>query len=203
MSENKLQNPVLMGVIGAPHGVKGQVRVKSYTGDPLALGDYGPLYDSAGKRFVVSDIRAAKNVVVVTFQGVAGRSAAEALNGVELFIERDQLPDEALDEDEFYVDDLVGMDVLDEAGTQIGTVMTVQNFGAGDMIEVSPMMANGSFSPKTVFYPFTKLVVPEIDFEAHALTLVAPPEVTVAPEGSKEREADPDFEPDANQEPDA
>lgn len=195
MSENKLQNPVLMGVIGAPHGVKGQVRVKSYTGDPLALGDYGPLFDAQGKAYQVADIRSAKNVVVVTFKGVVGRSAAEALNGVELFIERDQLPDEELEEDEFYIDDLIGMDVLDETGTQIGTVMSVQNFGAGDMLEVSPMLANGSFSPKTVFYPFTKLVVPAIDFDAHALTLIAPPEVTVAPEGSKEREADPDFEP--------
>lgn len=195
MSENKLQNPVLMGVIGAPHGVKGQVRVKSYTGDPLALGDYGPLFDAKGTAYQVTDIRSAKNVVVVTFKGVVGRSAAEALNGVELFIERDQLPDEELEEDEFYIDDLIGMDVLDETGTQIGTVMSVQNFGAGDMLEVSPMLANGSFSPKTVFYPFTKLVVPEIDFDAHALTLIAPPEVTVAPEGSKEREADPDFEP--------
>ncbi|MGB7431783.1 MAG: ribosome maturation factor RimM [Ahrensia sp.] len=197
MSENKLQSPVLMGVIGAPHGVKGQVRVKSYTGDPLALGDYGPLFDAAGKAYQVADIRSAKNVVVVTFEGVSGRSAAEALNGVELFIERDQLPDDTLDEDEFYIEDLVGMDVLDGSGKQIGTVMTVQNFGAGDMIEVSPMMANGSFSAKTVFYPFTKLVVPKIDFDAYALTLIAPTEVTVAPEGSKEREADPDFKPDA------
>lgn len=195
MSENKLQNPVMMGVVGAPHGVKGQVRVKSYTGNPLALGDYGPLFDAQGKAYQVTDIRPAKNVVVVTFKGVVGRSAAEALAGIELFIERDQLPDEELDEDEFYIDDLVGMEVLDEAGAQIGTVMSVQNFGAGDMLEVSPMLKNGSFSPKTLFYPFTKLVVPSIDFDAHALTLVVPAEVTVAPEGSKEREADPDFEP--------
>lgn len=187
-----------MGVIGAPHGVKGQVRVKSYTADPLALADYGPLYDGNGKIFEATNIHAAKNVVVVTFKGVNGREAAVALNGVELFIERDQLPDEELDEDEFYVDDLVGMNVLDTSGNQIGSVMTVQNFGAGDMLEVSPMTANGGFSPKTVFYPFTKLVVPTIDFEAHALTLIPPAEVTVAPEGSKEREADPDFVPDDN-----
>lgn len=196
MSNFKLQNPVLMGVIGAPHGVKGQVRVKSYTGDPLALGDYGPLYTEAGQAFDVADIRPGKNVVVVTFKGVAGRGAAEALNGVALYIDRDQLPDDALDDDEFYIDDLVGMEARNPDGDLIGQVMTVQNFGAGDMLEVAAAKPGGGFSPKTAFYPFTKAVVPEIDFEAGVLTLVPPIEVTVAPEGSKEREADPDFETD-------
>lgn len=194
MTQMKLENPVLMGVIGAPHGIKGQCRVKSFAGDPEALGDYGTLYSGDGEPFNVLDIRMAKNVVVVTFEQVKDRNAAEALNGVELYVDRSQLPDEALDEDEFYIEDLIGMDVLDKAGVKIGVVAAMPNFGADDMVEVAALNEAGGVSSKTTLYPFTKQVVPTVDFESWAITLVPPSEIVVPPEGSKEREADPDFE---------
>lgn len=192
MSKIELENPVLMGVIGAPHGIKGQCRVKSFAGDPEALGDYGTLYAQDGRAFDVKDIRMAKNVVVVTFDQVNDRNMAETLNGVELFIDRSQMPDEVLDEDEFYIEDLVGMDVRDSSGARIGAVSAMHNFGAGDMVEVASLNENGDVTSKTLMYPFTKAVVPVIDFENWAITLVPPNEITVAPEGSSERADDPD-----------
>ena len=85
----ELKNPILMAQIGAPHGVKGEVRVKSFTGDPLALGDYGSLYDGDGRKFKVMRLRPSKNVLVVKFKGTNTREEAEALNRVELFIDRE------------------------------------------------------------------------------------------------------------------
>ena len=114
-----LKNPVQMAVIGAAHGIKGEVRVKTFTGDPLALGDYGPLYATDGRRFEMLDIRPARTVVVVRFKGVADRNAAEALNGTELFVDRSALPDDG-EEGEFYHADLVGLAVRDENGATIG-----------------------------------------------------------------------------------
>ena len=102
----KLQNPILMATIGAAQGLRGEVRLRSYTADPLALGDYGNLHSMDGRAFEILEIREAKNVVVVRFRGVNDRNAAEALNGLELFIERENLPDDELDDDEFYYADL-------------------------------------------------------------------------------------------------
>ncbi|MDZ7823834.1 MAG: ribosome maturation factor RimM [Ahrensia sp.] len=186
MKKHEFKNPILLGVIGAAHGIKGQLRVKSYTGDPEAIGDYGTLYAKDGRAFDVKDARVAKNVVVVTFKQVQDRTAAEALNGVELFVDRSQLPDEELDEDEFYIEDLVGMDVLDASGAHIGAVMAVLNFGAGDMIEVAALSETGGISTKTTMYPFTKEVVPTIDMERWAITLVPPREIIIAPDGSED-----------------
>ena len=85
---SKPENPVLMAVIGAAHGIKGELRVKTFTGDPLALGDYGPLFAKDGRRFEILDIRPQGTVVVARFKGVGDRSAAEALTGTELFVDR-------------------------------------------------------------------------------------------------------------------
>lgn len=102
----KLENPVLMAVIGAAQGLRGEVRVKAYTGDPMSLGEYGNLHSLDGRVFEILEIREGKNVAIVRFRGVNDRNAAEALNGLELYIDRDALPDEELDEDEFYYADL-------------------------------------------------------------------------------------------------
>ena len=101
----KLKNPVLLAIVGAPHGIRGEVRVKSFTGDPLAVGDYGALSTNDGQKLVVSSLRPSKNVVIVRFKGVTTREAAEALRNVELFVDRSALPPEE-DEDDFYVADL-------------------------------------------------------------------------------------------------
>ncbi|WP_193174475.1 ribosome maturation factor RimM [Oricola nitratireducens] len=186
----KPDNPVLMGVIGAPHGVRGELRVKPYTGDPLALGDYGTLYDAQGRAFDVTDIRPQKNVVVVSFEQVKGRTEAEALNGVELFVDRSQLPDEELDEDEFFVADLVGLAVHDEAGEKTGEVIAVHNFGAGDLLEIAPLTPGGGLARKQAFLvEFSRETVPAIDFDAGRLTLVRPGEIEArGQEGGEEDE---------------
>lgn len=149
------ENPIQMAVIGAAHGIRGEVRVKTFTGDPLALGDYGPLYAADGRVFEVADIRPANTVVVVRFKGIRDRGAAEALNGTELFIDRSALPDEE-DEDQFYHADLIGLAVRDDTGAAIGTVQAVHDFGAGDILEVRLA------GRKTVLIPFSRAAVPEV-----------------------------------------
>ena len=131
----KLKNPVQMAVIGAAHGIRGEVRVRSFAANPAGLGDYGPLHDEAGRAFEVASARPAKEVSIVRFKGIATREAAEALNGTALFVERSALPAD-LEEEEFYHTDLVGLAVRDESGTEIGTVSAIHNFGAGDILEI-------------------------------------------------------------------
>ena len=152
---NPLENPVQMAVIGAAHGIQGELRVKSFTGDPLALADYGPLFTRAGRKFTIIDIRPAGNVVVVRFKGVTDRNAAEALANTELFVDRSVLPDPG-EEDEFYHADLVGLAVLDDAGAELGRVRAIQNFGGGDILEVA--RPDGG----ELLVPFTSAAVPEV-----------------------------------------
>jgi 16S rRNA processing protein RimM len=162
---------ILLAQIGAPHGIKGEVRVKPF-GDPEMLDQYGKLETSDGKKFKIKRMRPQKNMMVVKFEGVNTREEAENLNRVELFIDRTKLP-ELEDEDEFYIEDLIGMDVQNEAGEVIGTILAVPNFGADDMIEVKP--ANSS---STYYLPFTKEIVPELDFENGHITVIPPVEVS-------------------------
>lgn len=151
----KPTNPVQMAVIGAAHGIKGELRVKAFTGDPLALGDYGPLHAKDGRVFEIEDIRPAGEVVVVRFKGLRDRSAAEKLTGTELFVDRSVLPPE--EEDEFYQADLIGLSVRDEEGTEAGRVTAVQNFGGGDILEITFRGRKG------LLIPFSQAAVPEVD----------------------------------------
>lgn len=152
----KLENPIQLAVIGAPHGVRGELRVKTFTADPLSLCDYGPLQARDGRVFEIIDIRPANTVVVVRFKGVTDRNAAEALNGTELFIDRAALPDEG-EEDDFYHTDLIGLEVRDETGASVGKVTAVQNFGGGDILEITHQGRKG------VPIPFTRAAVPEVN----------------------------------------
>lgn len=179
----KPENPIQMAVIGAPHGVRGELRVKTFTGDPLALGDYGPLFSKDGRAFEVIDIRPTKTVVVVRFRGVNGRDAAEALNGTELFIDRSALPDDG-EEDEFYHADLIGLAVKDETGAAVGKVTAVQNFGGGDILEISHAGRKG------VLVPFTEAAVPEIDIKAGFLRIDTVAAGLVEESGDEEQGAD-------------
>lgn len=154
----KLENPVQMATIGAPHGVHGEVRVRTFTGDPMALGDYGPLRDAEGRTYTVAALRPAKTVLVVRFREIASREAAEAATGTALYVDRSALPDD-LDEDEFYHADLIGLAVRDETGAEIGKVAAMQNFGGGDLVEIA---LSGR---KTVMVPFTLAAIPEISVE--------------------------------------
>jgi len=147
-----------MAVIGAAHGIKGELRVKTFTGDPLALGSYGPLCARDGRLFEVETIRAAGEVAVVRFKGVSDRSAAQSLTGTELFIDRSALPPE--EEDEFYHADLVGLAVHDEAGVEAGRVTAIQNFGGGDILEITFQGRKG------LLIPFSRASVPEVNVKA-------------------------------------
>ncbi|MER8525923.1 MULTISPECIES: ribosome maturation factor RimM [unclassified Mesorhizobium] len=183
----KPQNPVQMAVIGAAHGIKGELRVKSFTGDPLALADYGPLYARDGRAFQIVDIRPANTVVVVRFKGVNDRNAAEALAGTELFVDRSVLPDEG-EEDEFYHADLVGLEVKDDIGAIIGKVVAVHNFGGGDILDVTLAGRKG------VLIPFTQAAVPEVSI-AGGFVRVDPAAAGLVEDEDGEPPADDGFDP--------
>ena len=173
----QLKNPVLMASIGAPQGIKGEVRVKSFTDDPLAMGDYGSLWSADGRKFKVKRLRPHKNLVVVKFEGINSREEAQALNRIELFVDRSVLPDPE-EVDEFYVADLIGLSVQDDQGNKTGVIKAVPDFGAGDLLEIAPVDENGVSSSKTWYLEFTKANVPTIDFDAGTVTIVIPDEIS-------------------------
>lgn len=151
----KLKNLVQMAVIGAPHGVRGEVRVKTFTADPLALGDYGPLSDEEGRTYTVAALRPARNVLVARFREIDSREKAEAATGVALYVERSALPQD-LEADEFYHADLIGLAVRDETDDEIGTVTAMHDFGGGDIIELALA------GRRSAMVPFTLAAVPEV-----------------------------------------
>jgi 16S rRNA processing protein RimM len=161
----KLENPVLMGTIGGAQGIRGEVRVKPYTADPTALGDYGHLHSLDGRVFEILELREMKNMVVVRFRGINDRNAAEALNGLELYMERDNLPDDELEEDEFYYADLEGLEALDDKGVSYGTITGVFDFGAGDLLELKGP------GKRPVLIPFSEASVLEIDLEGGTIRI--------------------------------
>ncbi len=155
-----------VGIVTGPHGVRGGVRVKSFTADPADLDAYGPVSDETGtRRFAVRVIGMVKGVVLAELQGVADRNAAEALKGLHLYVDRDQLP--PADEEEFYHADLLGLSARLEDGTELGKVTGLYEFGAGESVEIT----NGK--GQVVMVPFTKAVVPVVDL-VQGLTIVPP-----------------------------
>ena len=159
---SKPEHHIVLGVVGAAHGIKGEVRVKTFTADPLALAEYGKLKTRDGRSFEIVDIRTQGNVVVVRFKDVGDRNAAEALNGVELLVERSALPAN-LGEEEFYHADLVGLDVRDDMAATIGRVTAVHNYGGGDILEIA--LDRGG----QALVPFTRAAVPEVTVSARYL----------------------------------
>lgn len=156
---------VLLGVVIGAQGIRGEVKVKTFTGDPEAIGDYGPLSDAkAERRFKLKVRRVAKgDVVIAAIQGIADRNAAEALKGTELYVSRDALPEAG--DGEFYYADLVGLQAVTTDGKPLGAVVAVHNFGAGDMLEVKPEGA------ASVMVPFTDAAVPEVDLGARRVSV--------------------------------
>ncbi len=161
-----------LGVFGAPHGVRGELRVKSYTRDPAAIGRYGDLTDKAGARtFKIAALRPLRDdMLVVRLAGVGSRLDAEKLAGAELFVAREQLP--APSDEEFYHDDLVGLEAVTRAGETLGRVVALHNFGAGDILEIAPT-AGG----ETSMLPFNKAVAVEIDLGKRRIVIVPPDEI--------------------------
>jgi 16S rRNA processing protein RimM len=156
--------------IGAAHGIKGEVRVKVYTADPANIAAYGPLLAEDGRSFEVASFRpaagSAPDMLVVKFKGIGDRNAAEAVNGLELTVPRDRLP--PAEEDEFYHADLVGLAAVTPDGNELGTVVAVHNYGAGDLLEIAPRHG------ETILVPFTRIAVPEVDLAAGRVTVDPP-----------------------------
>jgi 16S rRNA processing protein RimM len=167
---------VLVARIGAPHGVRGEVKLWSFTQEPEAVAGYGALETAdGGRRFEIEALRAAKDHFVARLAGVADRDAAEALRNVELFVPRDRLP--AIEEpDTFYCADLVGLSAVTKDGAAVGTVTAVHNFGAGDIVEIAPD-AGGS----PLMLSFTETNVPEIDMAARRIVVVLPHSTSIPP----------------------
>jgi 16S rRNA processing protein RimM len=156
MSESR----VIVGAIAGAFGVKGEVRLKSFCADPVAIADYTPLYAKDGRRFATIILTgAASNALTARIDGVATKEDADALKGIELYAERDQLP--SLPDDEFYHADLIGMSVYDAGGKLLGTVKAVLNHGASDLLEIHSPGAKS-----TVLLPFTQAAVPTVDLAA-------------------------------------
>ncbi len=172
---------VLLGVIGAPHGVRGLVRIKSFSEDPMAIASYGALSDETGrKQYRVEALSVVKDMVLARIEGVADRTAVEALRGVRLYVERSALP--ATGDREWYEADLVGLAAVGRDGRDWGKVMAFHDFGGGRTMEVS----GGSASRHSVMLPFTDAAVPEIDVEGGKVVIDPPAGVLV---GGNEKEA--------------
>jgi 16S rRNA processing protein RimM len=162
--------PVCVARIGAPHGVRGAVKLWTFTEDPLAIKRYGPLATRDGaRRFEVTHVRAAKGHLVATLKGVATREEAQRLNGLELYVARERLPATAADE--YYRADLIGLAAVNAAEEPVGRVIAIHNFGAGDIIEIAP--PHGA----TVLLPFTNAVVPVVDIAGGRVVVELPAEI--------------------------
>src|ERR1700720_4930934 len=156
--------------IGAAHGVRGAVKLWTFTEDPLAVLRYGALATKDGARqFEVTHAREAKGHLVATLKGVATREEAERLNGLELYIAREKLP--ATDENEYYHADLIGLAAVTPANEPLGRVIAIHNFGAGDIIEISPPQG------ATMLLPFTDAVVPSVDLAGGRVVIELPEEI--------------------------
>ena len=159
---------MLMGVITGAHGVRGEVRVKSFTAEPDAIARYGPLEDErGGRRFALTLTGAVKGVLIARLDGVADRNAAERLKGTHLYLPREALPPPG--PDEYYHADLIGLAAVLRDGAPLGQVRAVHEYGAGDSLEVET--PDGGI----VMVPFTEAVVPEIDLAAGRLVVDPPP----------------------------
>ncbi|MGB7206946.1 MAG: ribosome maturation factor RimM [Anderseniella sp.] len=162
---------ILLGVITGVHGIQGEVKLKSFTQDPEAIADYGPLDGSNGQKLVIKSLKPHKDFFRVRLEGVNDRNTAETLRGVELSILREQLPQP--DDDEIYHADLIGLSVLDQEQNLLGKVEGILDFGAGELLEYRLEDASG-----TQLIPFNLDTVPEIDLDAGTLTVRLPEEIT-------------------------
>jgi 16S rRNA processing protein RimM len=158
---------ICVGAITGAHGIRGEVKLRSYTADPASLTDYGPLTSADGLRVYQLKIRSsAGDSLIAAIEGVSDRNAAEKLRGTELYVDRGRLPQTA--EDEYYYEDLVGLRVLTISGDVFGTVHQVHNFGAGDLVEIAET------SGQKNLYAFNDKTFPNVDLAAGTLTISLP-----------------------------
>jgi len=159
---------ICLGQIGAAHGVRGEVRLHSFTANPEAIAGYGPLETDDGRILEIERLRPANKHFVAKLAGIADRRAAEQLVDVKLYVPRQRLPEPSA-ADEFYHADLIGLAVMNRAGQKLGTVVAIHNFGAGDLIEVRPQ-AGGN----TELVPFDDINVPSVDVAAGQIVIDPP-----------------------------
>jgi 16S rRNA processing protein RimM len=162
---------VLLGEIGGAQGLKGEVRLRSFTEAPGAITEYGPLEDEDGRVVEIESLQVTPKGLIARLKGVTTREGAEALTRTKLYVPRTRLPERG--EEEWYHAELIGLAAFAPDGTEIGRVLAVHNFGAGDLLEVAP--AGGD---ATLLVPFTRDAVPEVDVEGGRLTLVLPEELS-------------------------
>jgi 16S rRNA processing protein RimM len=159
---------VCVAEIGAAHGIAGEVRLRAFTEDPLAVTGFGALHAEDGREVAIASVRPGKDCLIARLAGVADRTTAERWRNVKLYVAREKLP--AIDEAEtYYHADLIGLAAVGPDGAAFGRVVAVQNFGAGDLLEIAPA-AGGP----TVLLPFTDAVVPVVDVR-NGRVVVNPP----------------------------
>ena len=165
VKESKL---ICVGALAGAFGVRGEVRLKSFTSNPDDIENYAPLFTENGdKSFEIVITGRLKNGFAARLSGVVKKEQADDLKGTKLFVPRDRLP--SLQEDEFYYSDLIGMIVYDTGGNEIGKVQAVLNHGAGDLLEI-----HGANLEMSVIIPFTKQVVPTVDIASRRIVTDPP-----------------------------
>jgi 16S rRNA processing protein RimM len=159
---------ICVAQIGAAHGTRGEVRLWSFTADPMAVADYGPLESEDGAAtFKIEALRPAKDHLVARLAGVNDRNAAERLTNIKLYVPRERLP--AAEAEEFYHADLIGLVAVARDGRAFGSVVAVHDFGAGAILELRPEGASN-----TVMLPFTAATVPEVDIAGGRIVIDPP-----------------------------
>lgn len=182
-----LQKPgyVLLGQIGAAHGIRGDVSLKTFTAEPEAIADYGLLVDASGtKSFTLKIVRNTPKGLIAHVEGVDDRTAAEQLTGTALYVARERLP--PTDDAEYYHADLIGLAAKTRDGAPLGVVTAVHNFGAGDLLEIR-RRADGKDSADDLLVPFTNDAVPTVDV-ASGFLIVEPPAFVGEEDGQAEGE---------------
>lgn len=157
---------VLIGRITGAHGIRGEVKLQSFTAEPEAIARYGPLQTDRGTTVEIERLRPQKQGFIATLKGIGDRNRAEALAGAELFIDRTALPDPG--NDESYIHDLVGLSVVSRDGSVFGKVADVVNYGAGDLIDIARA------GEASILVPFSNAFVPEVDLAKGRLTIDLP-----------------------------
>ena len=170
---------VCLGVIVGVKGLRGEVRIKTFTENPEDVAAYGPLTAGGGRKVTLAVVTVTEDVVIAKVEGVEDRAAAEALKGLELFVDRAVLP--ATEGDTYYQADLVGLVVETPGGEKVGKVMAFHNFGGGEVMEVS---VDGR--TETELLPFTADVIAAVDVADGKVVITSLPEA----DSGKGREGD-------------
>lgn len=153
---------VCIAKILTAHGVRGLVKVDCFLEDPNDLKNYNPLTAADGRKFTIHLKNSIKGKYLAEIEGIADRNEAEKYRNIELFVERDQMP---TPDDGFYHEDLIGCDVLGQEGQKLGTLLSIENYGAGDLFNIKPVTG------KTFLLPHTETYVPSIDAEHNTITI--------------------------------